>query len=207
MHRGVEDRLARPPEAVERGLIDDCPPDRVCVAGGEDRLGEDEPDPATIGARQSDGERQELGGRIRVGAAAVPRSATSAGGGIELVEVGRVADDGVEPHRAGWELEGVAHHDGGVRSEAALRHVGRCGIELDAGEAPRRFVLADPEPPPDALGGSSQEPPVAARRVEHDERVVPRALGQEGFEDRVEHMVDQPPGCGPGAAAASLVHA
>ena len=168
-----------------------CVAHRPGVARREDRLRQHEADPAVVGLGEPDREGEELGRGVGVRPAAVPARAPAGRRRRHLREERRVADDHVEPAPSPVEREGV----GGDQLGAG--HVGRgerARVDVDTGQ--RRVATEGAR----RRAADSEEPSVAARRVEHPhrrscspiggrERVVDRAV-----DDEVDELVGRVPG-------------
>ena len=207
VHGGVEHRLARPPQAVERGLVEHRPR-RIGAAsrGGQHRLREDEPDPPAVGPgqrrRPARGTRRRRRRRARRRAATGRRRLVAAAswfryGGLPTTTSNRRAPRSTMPRASPTTTvaSGPRRAAGDARPSAAsssmpTRH-------------PAAVLRRDPEPPPMRSRGGGEEAAVAASRIEHAEPVERAAAGQHGFEDDVEDVVHQPGRGRPGAPAAS----
>ena len=69
-HHCVEDMLVRRPEPLDRCLPQHARPNRPSVSRREQRHRQHQTDPATVGAGETQGQRQKIGRRIGVGSAA-----------------------------------------------------------------------------------------------------------------------------------------
>ena len=182
---GLEHLRPGPPQTGHRRLPPDGGADRLGVAGDEDGLREHEGHAAAVRSGQFHGPQQELGGHVRVRAAAQAGAPTPARGPGHLTEVGRVADDGVEGP-PGIGRPAVAHLDPRLGDrEPGLR--GGAGVELDADQLQRARRRTAP-----GCGHARrrQHAAVAAGRVQHPHRRRPSPAG--GVVERRHHgLVDQ----------------
>ena len=152
------------------------------VAGGDDRRGQDEPDPPAVGPGETHRQREELDGGVRVGTTAVRRAAAPCRCGGELREERRVADDDVEPARRPACPERIPDQQGGVGAERASSSVHGGTVDVDAGQhrsAARSL---------DSGGGGGEESAIAAGGIEDRDRRTRRRPPDQ----RVEHLVEDP---------------
>ena len=153
------------------------------VARGKDRLRQHEADVPTR-AYGTHGDGQELGGSVGVRAAAVAAGASPCRRRRQLREERRVAEHDVDLAARELAPQGVTllEHDVATPDECLRGQPERPVVDVDPDE--RRHGPGDSQP----LSSGNEEPPVAARRVEHRE---PLACCHRG--ERVEHhVVDQP---------------
>ena len=173
-----------PPRPDRLGQLLDAGAHRSGVAGAEDRLREQQTNSATARPGEADGEDEELGGGVGVGAAA-PSACPAAGrGGGELGKVRRVADDDVVRRVAPIPREGVADLDADLATsgEQRARRVDGGGVDVDAVEH-RRTAGSD-----DVVGGGGQEATIAARRVEDADALTGVDRRHHGVDDAVDEI-------------------
>ena len=152
------------------------------VAGGDDRRGQDEPDPPAVGPCETHRQREELDGGVRIGTTAVRRATAPCRCGGELREEGRVADDDVEPARRPARPERIPDQQGGVGAERASSGVHGSTVDVDAGQ--HRSAAGSL----DSGGRSGEESAIAAGGIEDRDRRTRRRPPDQ----RVEHLVEDP---------------
>ena len=178
---GVEGGRRRGRELVQAGAGPDLAPDASPVAGGDDRLGQEDPTRAPR-AHELHAQQQEQRGGVGIarGAVAEPlderRRDLAAAGRVllELSQKGRVGHHGVVA--AGFQpaiAEGVTDPEGRLAAQGSQRRAGQArggGVDVDPGHVPHdpRWLPAVGH---EEAGGGQQQGSPAHGRIAHPQGV------------------------------------